>query len=454
MNHSHRWVPIKKGYEKCLVCQCGAMHVRGVQVGDNTITMSPSGVGDVIRWSATQNALALGDLGMNVTTGRPSVFVSGAARALIHTAEFVGGAFGNAIYGDGSDGTATLVATTTLAADGNVVLYSNLTMAGFSLTSNSADITLVVYVSGTLSFGGGTIAAQTFGSIVSGGSSGGGGGTGGVSGISAGAAYVYANTTTGSGTVRANGTDASQGGGGSATAASNSGGSSGSAGSTAARLFSESLVTTAAGPGGGGGGSPGGGGAGGVRNTLAPDAFQDCNRFMLGFGGTDGNTVGTDQNDRWTCGTTGASGGGGGGNTATGSGGGGGGGGGAFIQDGGLGGSGGTAAGVNGTGSGGGGGGGTAGVAVVIASTLSAVSVQATGGTGGPGGPASPSSVAGGGGGGGGSGGVALVIGQNGHSGGAAATAGASGAGGTGAGPGGTSGAAGGAGVAFNSAWS
>lgn len=71
------WMTVKR----CLLC--GAFNM--LKVGGNTISLSPAG--DVIRWSGTQAALALGDLGMNVATGRPSAFISGAARNLIYEGE-------------------------------------------------------------------------------------------------------------------------------------------------------------------------------------------------------------------------------------------------------------------------------------------------------------------------------------------------------------------------------
>lgn len=58
------------------------MRIEELLAGQNTITTSPAGVGDVLRWSATKNAVALGDIGMDVTTGRPNAFVGGVAAAL------------------------------------------------------------------------------------------------------------------------------------------------------------------------------------------------------------------------------------------------------------------------------------------------------------------------------------------------------------------------------------
>lgn len=50
------------------------------KAGLATITLSPSGIGDVVRWSGTQAAVGAGDLGMNQSTGRPSAFIGGSAR--------------------------------------------------------------------------------------------------------------------------------------------------------------------------------------------------------------------------------------------------------------------------------------------------------------------------------------------------------------------------------------
>jgi hypothetical protein len=52
----------------------------GLQAGKHTISVSPDPGGDIVRWSATQNALATGDIGMNVTTGRGQLFVSGSSQ--------------------------------------------------------------------------------------------------------------------------------------------------------------------------------------------------------------------------------------------------------------------------------------------------------------------------------------------------------------------------------------
>jgi len=74
--HVCRFVPIRRGYPQ-RICICGAM-----RVGANTITLSPAGVGDVARWSASQAAVAAGDLAMNVSTGRARQFALGFSREM------------------------------------------------------------------------------------------------------------------------------------------------------------------------------------------------------------------------------------------------------------------------------------------------------------------------------------------------------------------------------------
>lgn len=82
MDHVHKFTPLKKGFPQ-KICVCGEVRgVSAIKVGKNTIDVGGGGAGDVIRWSGTQAALQVGDLGMNVTTGRPSAFIEGEARDL------------------------------------------------------------------------------------------------------------------------------------------------------------------------------------------------------------------------------------------------------------------------------------------------------------------------------------------------------------------------------------
>lgn len=66
------------------------LHLRGVTFGKNSITVSPTGVGDVVRWSGTQAPVAAGDIGMNKTSGRISMFVDAAARDVAYQGELSG----------------------------------------------------------------------------------------------------------------------------------------------------------------------------------------------------------------------------------------------------------------------------------------------------------------------------------------------------------------------------
>jgi len=62
----------------------------GVLLGENSISISPVGVGDVVRWTASQAALASGDIGMDVATGRIRQFRSGASRDVVDVSDLAG----------------------------------------------------------------------------------------------------------------------------------------------------------------------------------------------------------------------------------------------------------------------------------------------------------------------------------------------------------------------------
>lgn len=64
-----------------------AVRFRAAAFGRNSISLSPSGVGDVIRWSSSQAPVAAGDLGMDPTTGRPQARIGGSTRDLVHRDE-------------------------------------------------------------------------------------------------------------------------------------------------------------------------------------------------------------------------------------------------------------------------------------------------------------------------------------------------------------------------------
>lgn len=82
MDHVHKFTPLKKGFPQ-KICVCGELRgISAIKVGKNTIDVGAAGAGDIIRWSGTQAALQAGDLGMNVTSGRPSAFIDGEAKDL------------------------------------------------------------------------------------------------------------------------------------------------------------------------------------------------------------------------------------------------------------------------------------------------------------------------------------------------------------------------------------
>lgn len=83
-NH-HFWIP--PWWEKNRYCLfCGT--IDNFHAGQNSITLSPGH--DVIRWSATQNALAAGDIGMNKSTGRIQQYVGSSTQNVASASEIPG----------------------------------------------------------------------------------------------------------------------------------------------------------------------------------------------------------------------------------------------------------------------------------------------------------------------------------------------------------------------------
>lgn len=75
----HFWAWPWQRTQRCLAC--GAL--KNLHVGEQSITLSPSGVGDVIRWSASQAPVVSGDIGMNIidaNNGRPQIRAYSASR--------------------------------------------------------------------------------------------------------------------------------------------------------------------------------------------------------------------------------------------------------------------------------------------------------------------------------------------------------------------------------------
>ncbi len=91
--HKHKWVPIP-GLEKFAqrLCSCGAIAAPGgVRAGKNTVTINPPGTTDVIRWSSSAGSNVLGDLGMELSSGRNRIFIGGAMERYAATTEQDGG---------------------------------------------------------------------------------------------------------------------------------------------------------------------------------------------------------------------------------------------------------------------------------------------------------------------------------------------------------------------------
>lgn len=86
------------------------VHLPSLHVGEHSISLSPAGVGDVARWSATKNSVAAGDLGMDTATGRPQAFIGSGNKALAHTGEL-----GAVVVNSGSVTRAAATATGTQA---------------------------------------------------------------------------------------------------------------------------------------------------------------------------------------------------------------------------------------------------------------------------------------------------------------------------------------------------
>jgi hypothetical protein len=78
--HEHRWVAIKPGFPQ-KICRCGHM-----KVGTKTVLLS-----DFIRYTTTKAPVATGDLGMDVTSGRPQFFQGAAVRDVASLDDITGG---------------------------------------------------------------------------------------------------------------------------------------------------------------------------------------------------------------------------------------------------------------------------------------------------------------------------------------------------------------------------
>jgi hypothetical protein len=367
------------------------------------------------------------------------------------------------LYGDGADGNVTLVANTTLAAGDVTKNYNNLTLAGFTLTCNVADVYMVLSVKETLAGGGGTISIQnrsdSGGSTPgTGGAAGGTGGAGGDGGSGAGAIYIFARIIGGV-TLEARGTDGVDATDGTVAGfVAGSGATGGSGLIENAKFMQRVFPPVLTGHAGDSNGTAGTASAISAADlAVLTRTRKDILRWIL-LSGYALYLGGLDMRNSYSAGSSG----GGGGNAAAGAttvdGGGGAGGGLGVIGSGGAGGAAfalATGAGDKASGGGGGAGAGGGLIHLICDQVTSATSLLADGGTGGDGGDgaADGAGVATGGGGGGGGGGglvVALVTVGSGFIT-TSVLAGAAGAGGTSAGSGtpGGSGSPGGVGYAM-----
>lgn len=75
----HMWLWPWQEHRRCACCG----RFKSMAVGRHSITTA----NDLIHWSVTQAPTAAGDLGMDVSSGRPSAWIGGAARPLMHLYE-------------------------------------------------------------------------------------------------------------------------------------------------------------------------------------------------------------------------------------------------------------------------------------------------------------------------------------------------------------------------------
>ena len=121
-----------------------------MKVGTNTVALGGPSAEDIIRWSGTQASLALGDIGMNVTTGRPSAFVGGADEPLALLSEAGGSAFNSQVDAAGD---ITTTSTLDVPATGMSLVpgpgdYVALFTSDFQQSGNNEDLFISLYNGG------------------------------------------------------------------------------------------------------------------------------------------------------------------------------------------------------------------------------------------------------------------------------------------------------------------
>jgi len=138
-------VPLRRGIP-IFVCPCGSM-----KFGKNTITLDPA---NLIRWSGSGVPAVLGEVGMDVVTGRLQQFVGGAARAVANLTDISSGGYTFDEFSDIASGTfVTSVVFPTFAAIPGASLPFTQVVAG----------DILVFVNGMSITSGGFVDASTLG---------------------------------------------------------------------------------------------------------------------------------------------------------------------------------------------------------------------------------------------------------------------------------------------------
>jgi hypothetical protein len=121
-----------------------------IRAGAGIISISGSAPGAVLRFNASSTPLAAGDLGMNISTGRPNALIGGVVRSLAHTDE-MGNVVGPASATDNAvvrfdlttgkliqDSVVTIADTT-----GNITTPGDLAVNGGDITTTAASFNLL-----------------------------------------------------------------------------------------------------------------------------------------------------------------------------------------------------------------------------------------------------------------------------------------------------------------------
>lgn len=157
--HKHKLALWKRGFPLKL-CKCGFVSGVVPKVGQNTIDVGAAGAGDIIRWSATQAALAAGDLGMSALTsqsqnGRPSAFIESEAKDLVGLHGMLGGGLSRIIKVQ-QDASLTTLSLVGIAAPPTTVGTTSL------VNVSTGEGQYIQYLSGAVANNEGGLVATTF----------------------------------------------------------------------------------------------------------------------------------------------------------------------------------------------------------------------------------------------------------------------------------------------------